>query len=96
MSKPPNIKSVEDAVARLNNPQDGDQIIVRAMPLVVPTPSYDLAITNASMQLLLDNFNKDPNAAAKYELSMCPAGRYEVVAIFHLRKVGDIEVPLFN
>ena len=90
------INSVDDALERLNNPKDGDQVIVRAMPLTVPSPSYDLAITNASMQLFIDNFTNDPDSISKYNLQLCPQGRYEVVAVFHMRKIEDLEQFFLN
>lgn len=91
-----NVVNVHDALERLNNPHGGDQIIVRALPLLVPSPAFDMAITNASMQLLLDSFNNDPDANKKYQLTLCQDGVYEVVAVFHLRRVDDYEAPLFN
>jgi hypothetical protein len=90
------ISNVEDAIARLNNPHDGDQIIVRAMPLAVPKPSYDAAIINASMQLLLNDFNNSSDPTQRYNLSLCDKGVYEVVAVFHVRRVADYDPPMMN
>jgi hypothetical protein len=90
------VKDINDALERLNSPHEGDQIIVRAMPLSVPSPSYDVAITNASMQLLIDSFNNDPNAAKKYSPTLCKDGVYEVVTVFHIRRIDDYEAPLLN
>ena len=96
MSKAPNINSIEDALLRVNNTQMGDQIIVRALTITVPSPAYDMAITNATMELLMANFKNDPNPAKKYDLTMCEAGLYEVVVMFHIRKVDKSEMSLLN
>ena len=89
------IHDVNDAVSRIVSPNNGDHIIVRALSIMVATPSFDMSITNATMQLLIDNFN-DPNASKKYELDTLDDGRYEVVVVFHLRRVGDAEKPILN
>jgi hypothetical protein len=90
------VKDIDDAIDRLTEPHAGDQIMVRALPITVPSPSYDIAIINASMQLLLNSFNDDPDVTKKHSFTLCEEGAYEVVAVFHLRRVGDYEAPLLN
>ena len=95
MKKTPDINTVAEAVDRCVNTKAGDSIIVRAISLTVPSPSYDMAITNATMHLLLENFNRDKEKPGKYTMSMLDEGQYEVAVIFHLRKVGK-PVNLLN
>ena len=89
MSKRPvDVHSVADAVERISEPIEGDKMIVRTMPLTVPTEAYDAAVVNAAMGLLLNEFYANPSAAAKLGTGMCDAGEYEIVLVCHIRRVG--------
>ena len=90
------IKDMKDAMERLNVPREGDHIIVRALSLIVPEQAYDMALMNASMQLMLDNFANNQDSVKKHQLSMCQSGEYEIVAVFHLRRVDAFVAPLLN
>lgn len=89
------INSVAEAIERLNNAKTGDHVIVRAMSITVPTPSFDMAITNATMQLMLNNF-ENPDNKHKYDVTTLEEGQYEVVTVFHLRKVSKPDMPMLN
>ena len=93
--KPLSVDSIDDALIRLNSPHEGDSIVVQALPIIVPIPSYNLAITNAAMQLLMHESYND-NSPVSSELTLCEKGQYEVIVIFHVRRVGAIEYPILN
>jgi hypothetical protein len=94
--KPIKVYDIDDALARLNSPHEGDKIIVQALPLIVPTPSYALAITSATIQLLINEYENSNAATSNEGMSICKEGQYEVVVVFHVRRTGAIEYPVLN
>jgi hypothetical protein len=79
------IKDIPDAIHRLCNPKVGDYTMVRAITMNVPTESYDLAIVNAGMSLMVSKVHE----LVDFEPTKVQSGQYELVCVFNVRRVDN-------
>jgi hypothetical protein len=80
-----NISGVQDAINRLCNPKHGDYTMVRAITINAPSESYDLAIVNAGMSLMVSKVHE----LVDFEPTKVPSGQYELVCVFNVRRVDN-------
>jgi hypothetical protein len=79
------INGIPDAIHRLCNPKQGDYTMVRAITINVPSESYDLAIVNAGMSLMVSKVHE----LTDFEPTRVQSGQYELVCVFNVRRVDN-------